>query len=129
MNIVIRAHSESIEDGVVANRAVVLVCGDVQGLARAVEERVEFVRSNGVLLALLRVRQRARTSPVGGHATDDTSNRAGLQIELGNLVRIVAVDDEGLIDRKGPGLSIESWNEGVTGWDADGLERAFEDNQ
>jgi hypothetical protein len=62
---------------------------------------------------------------VGGHAADDTSDSTTFQIELGILIGIVAVNDERLIDRRSPGLSIESWDKGVTGRDADGLERAF----
>ena len=62
---------------------------------------------------------------MSGHATNDTSDSTGFQIELGNLVGIVAEDGERLIERRAPGLSIESWDKGVTGRNADGLERAF----
>jgi hypothetical protein len=62
---------------------------------------------------------------VSGHAADDTSDSARFQIELGFLIGIMAVDDELLVDSRGPGLSIESRNEGVTGRNADGLERAL----
>ena len=62
---------------------------------------------------------------MSSHATDDTSDSASFQIELGNLVGIVAEDDELLIERRSPGLSIKSWDKGVTGRNTDGLERAF----
>lgn len=62
---------------------------------------------------------------MSGHAADDTSDSTGFQVELGNLVRIVAIDDELFIERRSPGLSIESWNKGITRRNADSLERAF----
>jgi hypothetical protein len=61
---------------------------------------------------------------VSGHAANDASDSAGFQIELGGLVGIVAIDDEQLIERRSLGLS-KSQDKGVTGRNADGLERAF----
>jgi hypothetical protein len=56
LNIAGRPVFESIQDGIVANRFVVLIGSDVQDPARLREESVEFRRSDGVFPAFVGVR-------------------------------------------------------------------------
>lgn len=106
LNAVSQFRLESIQDNVVADRVVILIGSNVQDRLRAVEQCVEFLRVNGVVLAFLRVRPRACTGPVSGHATNGASDSTGLQIELRSLVRIEAVADKGFPGRRCPTLPI-----------------------